>query len=144
MNIKKDALKDAAEFARAKMFYGEGAGIRRNLIGETVRYKSAYIPGYEEAFNKALSKQNMAEHALKAQKERSRKDLSKKAARNTNALIKGKKGNLTLGVSIAVVGGAWAHEQGYDKIALEYTKDKVAATRKRYRVWKAKNEVYFL
>ena len=37
---QKLAKKDAKEFARAKMFYGEGAGNRRKLIKATVQQRS--------------------------------------------------------------------------------------------------------
>lgn len=41
------AKKDAKEFARAKMFYGEGAGNRRKLIKATVSERSK-DPGYKQ------------------------------------------------------------------------------------------------
>lgn len=36
----REARKDASEFARAQMFYGEGAGTRRKLIRATVDAKT--------------------------------------------------------------------------------------------------------
>jgi hypothetical protein len=39
-STSRDAAKDAKEFARAKAFYGEGAGTRRKLIRGTVEGKS--------------------------------------------------------------------------------------------------------
>ena len=46
----KEAKKDAAEFARAKMFYGEGAGTRRKLIKAKVESRSSRDPAYKKAF----------------------------------------------------------------------------------------------
>jgi len=63
--MDKLAKKDAQEYARAKMFYGEGAGNRRKLIKATVneRSKDEY---YKQAFDKYFSQQDMAKHAEKA------------------------------------------------------------------------------
>ena len=49
--LQKEASKDAKEFARAKMFYGEGAGNRRKLIKATVNQKSK-----DEYYKKLLKK----------------------------------------------------------------------------------------
>lgn len=70
----KEARKDATEFARAKMFYGEGAGNRRKLINASVDAKRKRDPSYGKAFDHHLAKQNMADHAQKARSERSRTD----------------------------------------------------------------------
>lgn len=43
IRISKEAEKDAIEFARAKMFYGEGAGNRRKLIKNSVEAKKEKI-----------------------------------------------------------------------------------------------------
>ena len=67
--IQKEAKKDAKEFARAKMYYGDGAGIRRKLIKASVDEKSKDA-FYKSEFEKALATQNMDEHAKKAKKEK--------------------------------------------------------------------------
>jgi hypothetical protein len=76
--ISKDAEKDAVEFARAKMFYGEGAGNRRKLIKATVNQKKKQNKFYEQEFEEYLKDQDMAEHAVKAKRERNFKDGTKK------------------------------------------------------------------
>ena len=50
-NKKYDKLakKDAKEYARAKMFYGEGAGNRRKLIKNTVAQRTRDNKHYGEA-----------------------------------------------------------------------------------------------
>lgn len=70
----REARKDATEFARAKMFYGEGAGNRRKLINNSVVDKRKRDPSYGKAFDHHVNQQNMADHAQKARRERSRTD----------------------------------------------------------------------
>ena len=70
----KEASKDAKEYARAKMYYGEGAGTRRKLIKNTVEEKSK-DPGYKEAFDYAMSKQDMEKHVQGAKRERKVNDV---------------------------------------------------------------------
>lgn len=80
------AKKDAKEYARAKMFYGEGAGNRRKLIRSTVNQRSKEEV-YKKAFDEALAKQDMASHATKARHERSRKDLRNKTGKTGRGVI---------------------------------------------------------
>lgn len=63
-HVKRQAKKDAKEYARAKMFYGEGAGIRRKLINNTVKERSK-DPSYKTEFDKAMSQQRMDKHVKK-------------------------------------------------------------------------------
>lgn len=74
------AKKDAKEYARAQMYYGEGAGNRRKLIKETVKERSKNEI-YKEAFEKALTEQDMASHAQAARGERAMADASNEAKR---------------------------------------------------------------
>ena len=57
-HYNRQAKKDAKEYARAKMFYGEGAGTRRKLIKAKVneRSKNEY---YKKQFDSYLESQNM-------------------------------------------------------------------------------------
>lgn len=85
----REASKDAKEYARAKMYYGEGAGNRRKLIKAKVEEKSK-DPGYKEAFDYAMSKQNMDKHASAAKRERKAEDIKQgvpRAARRTVAAV---------------------------------------------------------
>lgn len=72
------ARKDAKEYATAKMFYGQGAGTRRKLIKATVEQRSKNDPAYKKAFDHHLAKQDMAERASVATKQRGRKDTATK------------------------------------------------------------------
>ena len=70
---RRNAQKDARETARAKMYYGEGAGTRRKLIKATVEQRSN-SPVYRKAYEQELAKQDMAKHAKKAKTERKAKN----------------------------------------------------------------------
>lgn len=97
------AKKDAKEFARAKMFYGEGAGTRRKLIKNTVEAKSKKDPSYKKAFENHLASQDMEKHARKAVKERNRKDTidqTKKTARGVKNLALGTGASATTAAAV--------------------------------------------
>jgi hypothetical protein len=74
----RQANKDAKETARAKQFYGEGAGTRRKLIKAKVEGRSKNNEAYAKAYVEALARQNPSKHAEKAISERRRKDFAKR------------------------------------------------------------------
>lgn len=80
------AKKDAKKYARAKMYYGEGAGNRRKLIKARVNERSK-DPVYKKAFDDAYSKQNMERHASAAKIERRTRDSKKFVKRYGAAAI---------------------------------------------------------
>lgn len=123
-NIKKQAIKDADEFAKAKMFYGEGAGVRRRLIGQTVQFKVANVPGYDVAFRRELAKQDFAKLSRRARKERRLIDAKDAVAKNSRALIRGDVRSMSVPLLAVAAVGYVAHQTGYDKKALEYTQKK--------------------
>lgn len=94
--IEKDARRDAEEYARAKAFYGEGAGTRRkkikNLTSE--RMKDA---DYKKAFEKFLSEQDMSKHQQAANRERKLKD-----AKNTTVKTARGVKNFLLGNAVPI------------------------------------------
>ena len=141
MNVEKMAAKDAHDWARAEMFFGEGAGVRRrHLFAQIEARISQYADkGYEEAFNRAYSQQNMADHAIKAAKERQNIDRLAKANRNLRAVRTGNLQNLTTGA--AILAGAYyvAHQTGYDKKIEREAKKlyKKARLEVKYRVARA-------
>lgn len=92
----RNAKNDAHEFARAKMFYGKGAGTRRKLIKATVETRSK-DPLYKSEFDKALAKQDMGKHAEKAKAERIRKDTTESVTKTTKGFM-----NLTMGNTVRV------------------------------------------
>lgn len=117
-----DAKKDANEFARAKMFYGKGAGTRRKLIKATVEEKSK-DELYKSEFDKALAKQDMSKHAEKAKHERLRKDTTETIKTTTKGFM-----NLSMGNAVRVSSTAAglytvAKMTGMDKKIADLSKD---------------------
>ncbi|QAY17129.1 hypothetical protein SEA_MADAMATO_11 [Streptomyces phage Madamato] len=116
--INRDAAKDAKEFARAKMYYGEGAGTRRKLIKAKVEGKSKSNPAYKKAFDAHLANQDMSKHADKAQGERKRKNVAnstRKGIRGTSHILRGNSQYASAATAIVVGGALWAHKAGIDK-----------------------------
>lgn len=106
----REAQKDAKEFARAKLFYGKGAGTRRKLIKATVEAKSKRDPSYAKAFDKHLNNQDLSIHASKARSERSRKDKRESARQTTGAVarrVTGEMGTKAAFVALAAGGAAY-------------------------------------
>lgn len=113
----KVARKDATEFARAKMFYGEGAGTRRKLIKAKVESQSKVNPDYKKAFDHHLAQQDLGQHADKARGERKVKDTKAsvgKTARGINRAIQGPFGQ-TLTVTALMGAYGYAKTTGLDK-----------------------------
>lgn len=107
----KEANKDAKEFARAKQFTGEGAGNRRKHIKSTVESKKKKSSSYSDAFDSALSSQDMAKHVTKAQKERKHIDKSNKTKKTIGAVarrVTGEPGTQAALVGLVFAGAAYA------------------------------------
>ena len=96
---KRLAKKDAKEYARAKMYYGEGAGNRRKLIKATVNERSK-DPVYKSWFDEYSKNQDMAGHASKAKTERHVRDAAKTTKKTARGIINMALGNVA-GVSAA-------------------------------------------
>ena len=113
--VTKEARKDAKEYARSKMSYGEGAGTRRKLIKNTVDAKTKKDPNYKKEFETQLEKQDMAKHAQKARSERRRKDVVSTTAKTTRGLISAATGNIGRASTTAAGIYTIAHITGVDK-----------------------------
>lgn len=88
--VRRMAKKEAKEFARAKMFYGDGAGNRRKLIKGKVQQHTKKFPEYKKHFDYYLSKQDMGRHADSAVRERhfiDRKEKIKRYGRSLRRLM---------------------------------------------------------
>lgn len=123
MTTKREARRDAYEFAQAQMAYGEGAGNRRKLINATVHGKSIVNPAYSLEFQKALKEQDLVEHAAKARKDRFRKDTTEAVTKNVKGLATGNLQSVHGGVLLVLGAGYVAHVTGFDKVALKKGKE---------------------
>jgi hypothetical protein len=128
----KEAAKDAHEFARAKMFHGEGAGTRRKLIKATVEAKKKQDPTYGAAFDHHLARQDMAQHASKATSERKRKDVKASAGKTARGLNRAINGPFApaVGVTALVAGYGALRASGLDQKVVRSGKG--AINRMRY------------
>ena len=108
--VERYAKKDAKEYARAKMYYGEGAGTRRKLIKSTVAERSKN-PHYKEAFERYSSRQDMAEHVKKAKAERKMTDAKESTKRGIKKVF----GLITGATAAGATAWAIAHATGYDQ-----------------------------
>lgn len=131
MNIKTEARKDAIEYARSQMYFGDGAGNRRKLITATVSAKMDRYPSYRVWFNKYIAQQDMAEHARLARRERRRTDTLHAINKNVKAAASGQYGGVNAVVLVAMVGGWYAHQTGYDKKVAEQIKARYLKLRDR-------------
>jgi hypothetical protein len=107
---ERAAAKDAKEFARAKMFYGEGAGTRRKLIREKVNSRKKADPNYAKAFDKAFESQDLGKHGDKARRERSRADTKKNTKQRAGYLARqftGEMGNKAAFTAVMLGGAAF-------------------------------------
>ena len=132
-SIKAQAEKDAREWTEAKLAYGEGAGVRRKLINETVAYKMQNIDGYSDAFASAAEKQDVASMAKNAKRNDRRKKVNTAVARNTRALATGKVENVSTGLLLAGALVVIAHKTGADRKIIDFTKEKYAAAKRQWR-----------
>lgn len=94
---KSEARKDATEYARAKMFYGEGAGNRRKKIKARVDTRS------KKTFEKALASQNMDKHSRAVTRERNVKDTTKTIKKTFNKITKSKVGKTLINFGSSLV-----------------------------------------
>lgn len=90
--LKKDAEADAKEYARAKAYYGEGAGNRRKQIKNKISERMK-DPDYKAEFESQLKNQDMSKHQKAANRERHVQDAKDKTKRVANGVK-----NLILGV----------------------------------------------
>ena len=134
------AKKDAKEFARAKMFYGEGAGTRRKLIKNVVAQRSK-DPNYKEAFDEALAKQDMAKHVQKANAERRARDTSnriKKTGRGLVNIFTGHPERVGAALAVVAAGVGVAHKTGVDRMVANAAKTKIEDIRAKVNLDKAR------
>ena len=119
----KEAKKDAEEFTRAKLFYGEGAGTRRKLIKAKVESKAKANPSYKKAFDIHVEGTDLGKRASQAKSQRKRKDVvasTKKTARGVNHMIRGNPQYASAASAMLVGGALYIHKKGIDKVVLDH------------------------
>lgn len=129
--IHSQAKADANEFAKAKLFYGEGAGTRRKLVKAKVEARSKN-PEYKKAFEEHLANQDLEKRAAQATRTRRRKDVTSfagKTARGVHRQLTGGFGPVTATAATIAAGAAYAHRTGLDKQIA--SKVRAAATNKQ-------------
>lgn len=139
----KEAKKDADEFTKAKMFYGEGAGTRRKLIKATVEAKSKKDPSYKKAFDHHVENTDFSKRASQARGERKRKDVKKevgKTARGIKNLIMGT--GASVGMTAAVIYGgykAWSSNPKLRNTVKRISSQKMSDVKRVYNAAKLKS-----
>lgn len=137
---QRQAKKDAKEYARAKMFYGEGAGNRRKLIKAKVNERSKNAD-YKKAFEKAYAGQDMAKHATKAKHERRRKDAKNTAAKTARGLVQASVGNFRRASALAVSVYMIGQYTGLNDVVAKKVKTTMAEVASDYRAQRKAKEV---
>lgn len=125
----RTAAKDAKEAARAKVYYGEGAGVRRRLINNTVKSRSV-DKSYKKAFDHHMSNQKMDKRAAEARSKRKRTDIAKGTAKTSRGIVNVLKGNMRYAsaASVMLVGAyGVARKTGADKVIFEHGKKAYSA-----------------
>lgn len=123
------AKKDAKEFARAKMFYGEGAGNRRKLIKATVENRRKNSDVYSEAFDKYLAEQDMAKHASAAKRERIARTTTSNTLKTGRGLVNAAMGNIGRASATAASIYIVAHATGLDAQIAQYLNERMSNIR---------------
>ena len=123
--VRRKARKDAKEYARAKMYYGEGAGNRRKLIKATVKERSK-DPDYKKEFERQLKNQDMAKQVSAAKRERKVNNIKKSTAKTARGLVNAATGNIARASATAAALYMVAHYTGADKVVAQYAKQKVS------------------
>lgn len=118
--LKKDAKKDAEDMARAKAYYGEGAGNRRKQIRNRISERMK-DPDYKAEYDKQLAAQDMSKHQKAANRERHVQDAKNTAAKTARGIK-----NLLLGVGSASIAAVMLYNAakftGADKKIAEFGK----------------------
>lgn len=97
-STNRAAKKDAKEFTRAKMYYGEGAGNRRKLIKAKVNQRSK-DPSYKKAFDHHVANTDWEKRGKEARSKRGRANAAKgagKAARGAKNVALGNYRNMSV------------------------------------------------
>ena len=106
---RKQAKKDAHETALAKMYYGEGAGVRRRNINAVVRQRSK-DPTYKKAFDEEYAKQDMGKARSTAERQRKHTDRTEPVKTGISRGVKKgiRAGGKAVGLAVTTAAGVAA------------------------------------
>lgn len=110
---RKEAHKDAEEFTRAKLYFGQGAGTRRKLIKATVESKRKRDPLYGKAFDHFVEGTHLGQRAVQARRERKRtdtKNYAKKTAKGVRQILQGNNQYANSLAILGVAGGTYLYK----------------------------------
>lgn len=119
--VDKMAKKDAKEMARAKAFYGEGAGTRRKLIKQKTGHRAQTVEGYKKALDYHSAKQDISKHVDKAISERKRKDRIKTTKRYGSATARQITGQMGTAAAVTALTYGAYHSNPQVKAKVDYT-----------------------
>ena len=111
----RQAKKDAEEFTKAKMYYGEGAGTRRKLIKNTVEARAKKDPSYKKAFDAHVENTDYAKRAQQARSQRKSTDTKKAVAKTGKQVSHALRGNSQyagFGAMAIAAAGTYAWQNG--------------------------------
>lgn len=114
----RQAKKDAKELARAKMYYGEGAGNRRKLINATINERSKNNKLYKQTLDNEMLNKDWAKEAAGAKSERRRNNIRKSTKKTVRGAFNTITGNPVArsAAGIAVGTAALAYLRNKDKV----------------------------
>lgn len=144
-STNRAARKDANEFAKAKLFYGEGAGTRRKLIKAQVESKSAKSASYKTAFDHHLANQDLGKRASQAKRERTRKDVSAsvgKTSRGVYRKLTNGFGSVSLASAVIAGGVVAARQTGADQVVLRAGKTALSTAINSPLAEQVKNQLF--
>ena len=85
--LRKAATKDAQKYAKAKMAYGQGAGIQRRHVKAELE-KKMKDPKYKKSFEDALESINYTKATRQARRWRKTQDVKNQTTRSTKAVAR--------------------------------------------------------
>ena len=111
----RQAKKDAKEYTKAKMYYGEGAGTRRKLINKTVETKAKKDPSYKKAFDAHVENTDYAKRAQQARSQRKSTDTKNavvKTGKQVSHALRGNSQYAGFGAMAVAAAGTYAWQNG--------------------------------
>lgn len=138
--LNKDAADDAKEFARAKAYYGEGAGNRRKKIKNIVDERSK-DPDYKAAFERELANQDMVKATAAADRKRHFEDAKSKTAQTARGVKNFLLGNAVPMTTAAVAIGSVLKYTGAGKKVAQWGKTTLSVALNKMRNAKATHTI---